>query len=456
MSLYLLHSELEILLAQIPLANLNVSSSVGGFPPLRASTNIFLRLRLLRASKIAHQRAYSSSLIDEFGNGVGARGEQSSKSKSPRAITPEGVQRRIHILGVGSIGKLVAYNLAGIPNRPPISLLFHRQSTREAWEYNGQAIEIERHGETDRRTGFDAESSARPVNETQLQEQMRRSIHNLIVAVKAPRTVSALSSIAHRITPESTIVFLQNGMGILDEVNDTVFTDTDTRPNYMVGVVSHGVYNKSLFKAEHNGQGTLALSVLPKLPFDKVYTLDSESMLLPQSSRYMLRTLTRTPVLAAVAYPPQELFQLQLQKLVVNAVVNPLTAILGCYNGELLHNMHATRLMRMLLAEISLVIRSLPELQGQPNIETRFSSEKLEWDVINVLEQTARNRSSMLQDVRKSQETEISYINGWFVKKGEDLGFRCVVNYAVMQLLETKSWLTFQKETDVLPFEGTE
>ncbi|KAI4155467.1 MAG: hypothetical protein LQ340_000983 [Diploschistes diacapsis] len=289
-----------------------------------------------------------------------------------------------------------------------------------------------------------------------MQKQAQSPIDNLIVTLKGPMTAKALSSIAHRITPQSTIVFLQNGMGILEEVNEHVFSDGESRPNYISGIVTHGVYSKSLFKAEHAGQGTIALSVLPRVPFEELYSVDPDVTLLPPSSRYLIRTLTRTPALAAVPYPPQELFQLQLEKLAINAVVNPLTAILGCYNGELLDGLHATRTMRLLLAEISLVIRNLPELQGQPNIENRFSPERLENRVVTVLQDTARNLSSMLQDVRKSQVTEIAYMNGWVVRKGEDMGFRCIVNYAIMQLLETKSWLTFKNEAARLPFEGPE
>ena len=434
----------------------------GRIPLKRALNQLIFRSRGLYALAGSHGIHQTRRCVTTFPLMAEARSSDSQededysatdKTRANRAITPVGVPRRIHILGLGSLGKLVAYHLAGIPNRPPISLLLHKHGTIEAWRRCGEIIKLERNGQTDSRKGYDQDSAMKPANEALLQEQVQDPIHNLIVTLKGPMTAKGLSSIAHRIVAESSIVFLQNGMGIIDEVNEKVFPDPETRPNYIMGVVSHGVYSTSQFEAKHAGLGTIALSVLRNVPFEEVYPMDTDAMLLPQSARYLIRTLTRTPALAAVAYPPPELFQLQLEKLAVNAVVNPLTAILGCFNGELLHNLHATRTMRLLLAEISLVIRNLPELQGQPNISNRFSPNRLESIVVGVLEDTARNVSSMLQDVRKSQITEISYINGWFVRRGEDLGFRCVVNYAVMQLLETKSWLTFKHQTDELPFE---
>ena len=444
--------------------SITVPPHTGGIPLLRAASRVFLWRSIRRKptglSLNSHQRSLAYNTTEDL-SWAGLGGSEGSRQgidgeKSRERVTPPGVPRRIHILGLGSLGKLVAFHLASIPNRPPISILFHRASTRAAWVEAGQAIEVERDEQTDRRTGFDAESGARPATEEKKVEQSQKPIYNLIVTLKGPVTAGALASIAHRLTADSTIVFLQNGLGILDELDEKVFPNPDTRPSYMAGIVTHGAHSKSQFKTEHAGLGTIALSVLPKASSDGLDFQESELMALSQSSRYLLRTLTRTPSLAALGYPYQELFQLQLEKLAVNAVVNPITAILGCYNGELLHGTHATRLMRLLLAEISLVIRNLPDLQGLPNVEARFSSERLEHIVVGMLQTTARNLSSMLQDVRKSQVTEIAYINGWFVKKGEELGLRCIVNYAVMQLLETKSWMTFKRESDRLPFEDPE
>ena len=48
--------------------------------------------------------------------------------------TQTSVPRRIHILGTGSIGKLVAHSLRGIANPPPITLLLHTRSLLQACE----------------------------------------------------------------------------------------------------------------------------------------------------------------------------------------------------------------------------------------------------------------------------------------------------------------------------------
>ncbi|KAI7472932.1 hypothetical protein KC351_g11402 [Hortaea werneckii] len=456
------------------------------------------------------------------------------------APAPAQPPRRIHMLGTGSIGKLVAHSLRGIPNPPPISLIFHRYRLLEAWEQGKKVITIEDSGHQEQRGGFDVELlpqvkkqhgiiiedgeedvyeaaerlGVRPAEaadlirrdreERQQDEEATYSqaegeqqdesdqlatppprrryrgdyakrnepIHNLIVTTKAPLTVSALLPLRHRLGPQSTICFLQNGMGVVDEVNKQLFPREEDRPNYVQGIITHGVNvppavaERDPFYAVHAGHGTIALGLLPRAETksqdqsshpeqdDSTSSTSPSSPASPPShrdqvqqeawntARYLLRTLTRTPVLAAVGFPPTELLQQQLEKLAVNSILNPLTALIDSRNGDILHNFALTRTMRLMLAETSLVIRSLPELHALPNVDVRFSASRLETLVVSVAHQTRDNISSMLADVRGGRRTEVEFINGYIVRRGEEMGVKCVVNYAMMQAVLGKALIT--------------
>lgn len=414
------------------------------------------------------------------------------------------VPRRIHILGTGNIGKLVAHSLRGLPDPPPVTLLLNWPRLLQVWEKSNKEITIVDDGKETRRGGFEAElmprsrkqhgvriddgdpnfyevEGMRPDQAAQAYDEQRmwrpspepqpyeeeeieedNTIHNLIITTKAPFTVSALDDIKHRLTPTSTICFLQNGMGVIDEVNEKVFPDEETRPNYMQGIITHGVNSppalleRNPFLAVHAGHGTISLSLIASSKTRRTSTdpirgteniHETGSKAWAESSRYLLRTLTRSPVLCAVGFSPVELFQLQLEKLAVNSILNPLTTLLDVRNGDILYNNGVTRAMRLLLAETSLVIRSLPELQNIPNLATRFSSQRLETLVVSVANTTKDNISSMLSDVRGGRTTEIRYINGYIVKRGEELGIKCVTNYSTMQMVLGKSMITRREAT---------
>lgn len=372
--------------------------------------------------------------------------------------------RRIHILGTGSVGKLIAHGLRGVADPPPITLLFHRAYLMN-YTSDKTTISIETHGASEERAGFDAElilplrrrsgaiveSPDRDQTKEKYQHLMESgTIHCLIVTVKAHQTVAALDPIKHRLGPDSTILFLQNGMGVIEEVNENVFPDPSSRPRYMLGINSHGVYSTGKNSAVHAGHGVIYLGILPPRPGG-----DGEKPENPftPTSRHLLRSLTRVPVLAAVGLEPTALFEAQLEKLAVNCIINPLTVLLDSRNGDLLENNSIRRTIRLLLAEICVVIQSLPELRGIPNIKTKFSHDRLESIVNVVAKKTAMNISSMLQDTRKGLTTEVNYINGYIVKRGEEMGIKPVLNYMIMQLVKGKRMMIAKEVENYNPLE---
>ena len=377
--------------------------------------------------------------------------EPTSSETDPMYIRPE---EKIHILGwPGAVGKFIAHSLASMPRRPPIVLLHHREDLQKRWGDAGEAIVLEKYGIQEPQKGFEIQSA---MATTRWQNPDAPPIYNLIVASKAYTAVQAVRSVAWRLRPESTVVFLQNGMGFLEEVNNEVFPNPENRPHYMLGIVTHGLTSVPEFLVKHHGSGSISLTSLVARPeSSSTSSLELRSPpALPASSKYLLRHLTWTPALCALGIYPSDFLQLKFEKLAANAVINPLTALLGCRNGALLDNDAMVRLMRMLLAEISRVLRSLPEMRGLPMVDQRFSSRSLELYVVNVAKQTAENHSSMLQDMEAGRKTEIDYINGYIVRRGEEEGIRCVTNYMIVQMVKAKNRIVFKGLSDMVPIEG--
>lgn len=409
--------------------------------------------------------------------------------------------RRIHILGVGNVGLFVAHSLRGLPNPPPVTLIFHHWEVLNKWKKSGGRIQLVTDENTESREGIEAElarprrrfhgkelgsreglgnSTAEPAIP---EDESKEPISSLIVCTKTPQVLQALSAVRHRLKKDSVILFLQNGMGIVEEVNREIFPDPETRPHYMMGIHSHSVlgHQDNPFTAVHAKFGTMSLGILPpardresapyapgsrfrpglEAPVDPKYAANptAESADSTASTfkwtpydRYLLRTILRSPVLCATAFSPPDLLQMQLEKLAVSCIINPLTVMLDARNGSVLYNYAITRTMRLLLAEISLVIRSLPELQYIPNVSQRFDPGRLETIVVSTAHRTRDNISSMLTDVRKGIITDIDYMNGWIVKKGEEQGVRCLTNYMMVNLVKGKANMIQMEIGEDVPF----
>jgi 2-dehydropantoate 2-reductase len=156
-------------------------------------------------------------------------------------------------------------------------------------------------------------------------------------------------------------------------------------------------------------------------------------------------------VLSAREVTPTELLFLQLQKLVVNAMINPLTVVFNCRNGELFNREPIMQVMRQLLREASQVIQSLPEVKNNPTSKLRFSEQNLESTVLDVAKKTAKNTSSMLQDVRAGRDTEIDYINGYVVKRGKLAGIDCTNNEKLVGMVKEVKVITENEASEYFP-----
>ena len=390
---------------------------------------------------------------------------------------------RIHILGVGNVGMFVAHSLMSRQSPPPITLLLHHKTLFRSYIGAKGCLAVQTNGLDDIKTGFDVNMQHRHtkwlsvphmeehaleenaleggVEHIPVEEQVRilldgaeqdnDTIECLVLAVKAPQACKALWSVKHRLTRDSTICLIHNGMGIIEEINKKVFPDPLDRPHYMVGIFSHALSTNGPFQVSHNGVGTTILSPVPSR--DAVAPANDKDADWAPTTKYMLRIMTLTPPLVAFAETPASILQYQLEKLAMNAVINPLTSVMECKNGELLYNYQLTRVMRLLLIEISGVICALPELQGIPGVETRFSPERLRRMVVQLASKTGNNRSSMLQDVLERRATEIDYINGYIVRRGEELGIKCVVNYMLQQMVLGRQRLMDEREAAAIPMD---
>jgi 2-dehydropantoate 2-reductase len=108
-------------------------------------------------------------------------------------------------------------------------------------------------------------------------------------------------------------------------------------------------------------------------------------------------------------------------KLAANCTINPLTALLKCTNGQLTQQPLFQRMAPEILEEVSMV---------SPDSE-RLSPPLLREFVDQVIVDTERNQSSMLQDVLRHRPTEIEYLNGYVVRKGAELGVETPANLEI-------------------------
>ncbi|KAH6671732.1 ketopantoate reductase PanE/ApbA C terminal-domain-containing protein [Halenospora varia] len=375
----------------------------------------------------------------------------------------------IHILGTGPIGKYIAHSLSGIPHAPPVTMLVHEPSLLNLWFDEGEAIRVLKHGRIVTRQGIHIEPTqkVRKPRRHGAQEPTQRKfsspsnymIENLIVTTDAHSTIPALTAISHRIGPTSTICFVQDGLGVVDEVNAKVFPDQHRRPNYALANLSHQIEPTArAFSILEKNPGAISFTALSRGAIETYRTGELQRPLIRRLDgdwapfRLMTRTLSRSPELSTETVTRLEFQFRQLETIILRAVIGPLSVIFDCSNDKLLYNYNVSRSMKLLLQEIFQVLSAMPELIRAPKARRYLSVGHLEHIVVSAIKRSGRNTSPMLTAIRRGKKTGIEYYNGYIVNRGLELGIRCPYNELIMSLVKAKLAVDNREKELYIPF----
>ena len=150
-------------------------------------------------------------------------------------------------------------------------------------------------------------------------------------------------------------------------------------------VTTHGCFETQPFDVTHAGPGTL-------------WVADGEAF----------ATLSASETLNVVRVSEMEMKERLWKKLAVSCVLNPLTALHSCRNGEALPGREDT--CRAVCAEIA-------SLDDCP-----CPAADLEEAIYQCVAENAANYSSMYQDVAAGRRTEVDALSGWVVDRARGGG----------------------------------
>lgn len=206
----------------------------------------------------------------------------------------------------------------------------------------------------------------------------------LILPTKAWQVKDALRQYEKYLTEQTTIVLLHNGIGTEE---DTLRCFPDNPILRMT--TSQAALKISTTQVNETGQGTTQAGWLRETTAKKKVEIENWFNQV-MSDCYWFDDI-RIPL---------------WQKLAINCVINPLTAIHDIKNGELRQPQYRESI-EALLEEFFMVA----ELEEIP-----LDKQQITQQVWSVIEKTAQNYSSMHQDVMHGIKTEIEFINGYLIR----------------------------------------
>ena len=296
----------------------------------------------------------------------------------------------IVIVGPGAIGSLWAYSLYQAGHK--VSLWSKHIRSTSSLTFENVDGEIHPH------ISFPAQEYSQ-LNHADL----------ILVTVKAWQVTQALSPLLEHIHTDTILMFMQNGMGATDEL----FPALKHYPT-LLATTTHGAWKPSPDCVRHTGLGQTTIGALNSKGESCQFIADVFDHALPKS---LWVNDISVPLWA---------------KLAVNCVINPLTAIHRCKNGQLLNDTFTTTINN-LVEELALVM-SQEGMSITPAL--------LRQQILSVAQATADNFSSMQQDIIHQRPTEIDFINGYLVKIAQKHGIKTPENKQLFQQIKKleKQW----------------
>ena len=114
-------------------------------------------------------------------------------------------------------------------------------------------------------------------------------------------------------------------------------------------------------------------------------------------------------------------------KVLLNIAINPIAALSGVKNGELLKPNLFNAALETMLEGARIARQEGVPLPDDLELEQRLQA---------VLHATSENNCSMLQDVRTGRMTEIAFLNQAVVERGERIGMRAPMNQMLSAMIE--------------------
>jgi 2-dehydropantoate 2-reductase len=227
----------------------------------------------------------------------------------------------------------------------------------------------------------------------------------VVIATKSYDTESALSSAKALLSEQTNILSLQNGIGNLGLILDMVGED-----RAICGTTAHGVIALAHGRIRHTGKGETIIG----RSTGKIF----------RDLRYISNIFNQAGVSTKIS---KDVNAVLWSKLIINAGINPLSALCRLRNGMLLKNEGIKELMRQAVVEAAKVAK-----KNKVKLIYDDPLQKME----SICKATDGNISSMLQDVLNKKRTEIDSINGAVSRYAKSSGVKTPVNDMLTQLLK--------------------
>ncbi|KAL7917579.1 ketopantoate reductase PanE/ApbA C terminal domain-containing protein [Trichoderma austrokoningii] len=363
----------------------------------------------------------------------------------PDAAKSPSVVHKIHILGDDERSRFIAHALSGVYDS--VEMLGWKKNSASPATFSSKYRNIykTRLGDQRRMKLEHVSVTPRVINTTR--DDDNSHIDELLVAGPGHKAVEALRSVKHRINKDTTVCLMTDGLGVLEEVRARVFAGIgeSSRPSFLLGHMSH----RLAFNRRHDAVRELRHG---KTQLTRV----DDASEITESRLHFVQALQAVQDLNSSLTPFDQWLRFKLPSVMLDSVVEPVCVLLDMSYAGLLQNPSAQRMMHRLLAEIVSVVDSMPEVEGSAAIRRFIRGNRLRQHIYGrIMARRGASSGELAKQIQKGQPTDIDYLNGFFIRRGQQLGLDLPTNLLMRDMVKAKHSLAIERLNSYIPIEET-
>ncbi|KAI1092908.1 hypothetical protein F5B19DRAFT_452252 [Rostrohypoxylon terebratum] len=364
--------------------------------------------------------------------------DQEAKAELISPIPRVKLYNKIHIVGFDPNARFAAQAISSIPNLPPVQLLTHNIRSLQTWRQEGQAITV-----------YNSSGIPLSTRNVRCPEYIGRQfarrwtrppmLHNIIVSTLTGAVKPSLAALSHSIDRRTTVCLATPGLGMMEELNETIFKDPASRPNYVLCHSDHKLSRVSSYQYSlKHIPGKFLLHAVARDDEDVDLDRKTSEGLGRQHTEHLMKLLSKSSDLGVVPLCWEIFLRQKLPGMIFASLADTMSVILGCRYDQIRINSYTKQFWDRLLEETIHIIASLPELREYPEVLDYFTRDSFANKLKRKLDKQGDQYSQWISLVRKAKMPPIDYTNGYFVRRAKELGIRHAMNSQAISLVKAR------------------
>lgn len=393
------------------------------------------------------RRPWAGAIKTQTTTNATSRAQPDINSYVPSVLLPAEAARsptvhKIHILGEDERSKFIAHALSGLYESVEMLGWTPRQ-------YSTKYRNIQRARSANQRAAPVVEKNA-AIQEGEKKED-NSHIDQLILTGHGHEAVSALESVKNRITKDTTVCLMSDGLGVLEDVRRKVFAGSKATPDFLLGHMSH----KLAFNRKFDAVKTLRFGQLMVTTPPTTTIRTQELQRKVEMRTNFVKSLESVEDLNSSMAEYDQWLRFKLPSIIFNSVAETVCVLLDLSYQGLLQNPSADRMMNRLLSEIIEVLENMPELRGSIVIRDFVQGRGIRRLLYNEILAKRSQPSFLVRQLERGLPTDVNYLNGFFIRRGRQMGIDLRFNTMMTDMVKARHSQGVEKLNSYIPLEET-